>query len=181
MGSFLEVLSVCWTFCGVQTQGPFLEFCGPQRVMRLFVSKACLCKDLGLHPPALRPPTHTLAALPSREAQGLANAQLWSGLAPSGQTRPPGPTPPPSLGDSRAECGAQDPTALPAPVCPRQGSWMGLPWLPAPRKGSIPPLAALGRGGGQGWGKGTCPLVLPSTTYPLPSAKTVAGPPKAIS
>ena len=70
---------------GFSPKGPFLELNWPQRVMGLFVSKACLCKDLGLHPPALHPPTHThtLAALPSREAgvwQMPSCAQGWLGL-----------------------------------------------------------------------------------------------------
>lgn len=74
---------------GFSPKDPFLEFHQPQRVTGLFVSKACLCKDLGLHPPALHPPPHTHTGRSSQQrSQGLADAQLWSGLARSGQNPP---------------------------------------------------------------------------------------------
>ena len=133
LGSFLGLLSVpCGPPVGFSPKDPFLEFHQPQRVMGLFVSKACLCKDLGLHPPALRPPTHTLAALPSREAQGLANAQLWSGLAQSGQNPP---------------------LCRPTRISPRV--WTPEPSPPSsPRNGSLGLVLALTAGGSRGGGRG---------------------------
>ena len=92
LGSFFGLLSVsCGPSVGFSPKDPFLEFHQPQRVTGLFVSKACLCKDLGLHPPALHPPphTHTHTGRSSQQrSQGLADAQLWSGLARSGQNPP---------------------------------------------------------------------------------------------
>ena len=128
LGSFLGLLSVpCGPPVGFSPKDPFLEFHQPQRVMGLFVSKACLCKDLGLHPPALHPPTHThtLAALPSREAgvwQMPSCGQGWLSLDRTRLSVAPLASP---LGGSWAECGAQDPRALPALVSQKRQSGVG--------------------------------------------------------
>lgn len=88
--------------------------------MRLFVSKACLCRDPGLHPPALRPPTRAPAALPSRDA-GVwplpSCGQGRLGLDSPGLRRPP---PPPS-GAAAQSAEPRTPQALPAPVSRPQG------------------------------------------------------------
>ena len=47
-------LSVSWPVCGVQSQGSFPGISPGLRVRRLFVSKACLFGNLGLHPQPLR-------------------------------------------------------------------------------------------------------------------------------
>lgn len=130
LGSFFGLLSVpCGPPVGFSSKDPFLEFHQPQRVMGLFVSKACLCKDLGLHPPALHPPTHThthtLAALPSREAgvwQMPSCGQGWLSLDRTRLSVAPLASP---LGGSWAECGAQDPRALPALVSQKRQSGLG--------------------------------------------------------
>ena len=72
-----------------------------------------------------RPHTHTLAALPSREArvwQMPSCGQGWLSLDRTRLSVVPLASP---LGGSWADCGAQDPTALPALVSQKRQSGLG--------------------------------------------------------
>ena len=157
LGSFLGLLSVpCGPPVGFSPKDPFLEFHQPQRVMGLFVSKACLCKDLGLHPPALHPPTHThthtLAPLPSREAgvwQMPSCGQGWLSLDRTRLSVAPLASP--------LECGPQSP---PRPRLPETAVWAWY-WH------SQPEAVVEGGEGGDGWGHAHSFSLFQPTPSPL--------------
>ena len=123
LGSFLGLLSVpCGPPVGFSPKDPFLEFHQPQRVMGLFVSKACLCKDLGLHPPALHPPTHTHTHThwPLFPAE-----KLGSGRCPAVVRAGSVWTEPASLSPHSHLPSSVDPRALPALVSQKRQSGLG--------------------------------------------------------
>ena len=162
LGSFFGLLSVsCGPSVGFSPKDPFLEFHQPQRVTGLFVSKACLCKDLGLHPPALHPPPHTHTGRSSQQrSQGLADAQLWSGLARSGQNPP---LCRPTRISPRGQLGrvwSSRPHSPPHPRLPETAVWAG--YWHSQREAVVE-----GDWGGDGWGHAHSSSLFQPTPSPL--------------
>lgn len=164
LGSFFGLLSVpCGPPVGFSSKDPFLEFHQPQRVMGLFVSKACLCKDLGLHPPALHPPTHTHTHWPLFPAEKPGSGRcpavvragsVWTELA---SLSPHSHLPSGAAGQS-VELRTSEPSP---PSSPRNGSLGLVLALTAGGSGGG------GQGGGDGWGHAHSFSLFQPTPSPL--------------
>ena len=163
LGSFFGLLSVsCGPSVGFSPKDPFLEFHQPQRVTGLFVSKACLCKDLGLHPPALHPPPHTHTHWPlfpaEKPGSGRCPAVVRAG---SVWTEPASLSPHSHLPSRAAGKSVELKTPQPSPPSSPRNSSLG--WVLA--------LTAGGSGGGglggDGWGHAHSSSLFQPTPSPL--------------